>query len=241
MSLKKVTITGADDSTDIQELVALSAEFPFAEWGILVSQTSEGRYRFPSRAWIDRFCSAALDHKLQLSTHVCGRWVRRMFTGDLDWMDLPDIIQITQRVQINTHAEPHVSTTGLIRSLSECDSIGIARATPREFIFQWDGVNNHLTFAAHAYGLKCAALFDTSGGAGVLPTDWPMPAREFWCGYAGGLSADNVSEQIKKIESVCDRDYWIDMERRVRTEDDSALDMSKVRQVFQLSQPVVSP
>jgi hypothetical protein len=33
MNLHTVTITGADDSTDINELVALSAVFPFVEWG----------------------------------------------------------------------------------------------------------------------------------------------------------------------------------------------------------------
>jgi len=156
-----------------------------------------------------------------------------MFVGEVDWMDLPDIIQISQRVQINTHAEPHTSTTGMIASLGSCDSVGIAKATPREFIFQWDGINNHLTFAAHAYGFKVAALFDTSGGAGVLPDVWPGPAKEFWCGYAGGLGPDNVVAQIEKVEQVCQQPYWIDMERRVRVDDDSQLDMSKVRSVLQ--------
>ncbi len=231
--LKKVTITGADDSSDCVELADLSAEFPFVEWGILVSKSSEGHYRFPSRKWINRFCGVALDHKLNLSTHVCGRWVREMFVGEVDWMDLPDVIQVSQRVQINTHAQPHASTTGMIASLGMCDSVGIARATPREFIFQWDGINNHLTFAAHAYGLKVSALFDTSGGAGVLPGDWPHPAKEFWCGYAGGLAPENVMAQIGKVEQVCEGPYWIDMERRVRVEDASRLDMTKVRSVLE--------
>lgn len=51
--LERVTITGADDSTDISQLVELSQEFPFVEWGILVSRRSEGGPRFPSREWID--------------------------------------------------------------------------------------------------------------------------------------------------------------------------------------------
>jgi hypothetical protein len=177
---------------------------------------------------------------MNLSTHVCGRWVRQMFTGELNWLDLPDIIQICQRVQINTHAEPHVSTTGLIKSLDGCNSIASHTTTPKEFIFQWDGVNNHLTFAAHAYALKVAALFDTSGGAGVLPGEWPAPANEFWCGYAGGISPDNVVAQIEKIEQVCAKPYWIDMERRVRTDDDSRLDMGKVRRVLELCEPFIS-
>lgn len=239
MPLKVVTITGADDSTDIEDLVSLSREFPFVEWGILVSQTAEGRYRFPSRKWIDQLVRRVreLREPLKLSTHVCGRWVRRLMVGELDWLELPMIIDITDRIQINTHAEQHASTTGLITSLTDAKSIS-TKEENLEFIFQWDGVNNHLTYAALAYGFKVSALFDTSGGAGQLPSSWPMPAREFPCGYAGGLGPDNVEDQLRIIEQRCiDRDFWIDMERRVRSEDDSRLDLDKVRRVLEESKP----
>lgn len=223
-NLQKVTITGADDSVRVQDLVDLSAEFPFVEWGILVSKKQEGSFRFPSRSWTDAFASHASLNRLNVSTHVCGAWVRQMFIGELNWMDLPNVIQICQRVQINTHAEPHVSTTGLLRSLGQ---------EPRkQFIFQWDGVNNHLTFAARAYGYDAVALFDTSGGAGVLPASWPAPANDFMCGYAGGLGPENVVEQTRRVMNVCRKPFWIDMERRVRTEDDRALDIGKVRDVL---------
>jgi hypothetical protein len=225
MNLKRVTITGADNSTSIQALSELSIEFPFVEWGILVSAKQEGSFRFPGRNWIDRFAAVASLGKLAVSTHVCGRWVREMFKGELDWRDLPSCLDICQRVQINTHAEQHVSTTGLLKSLFD--------EKDKEFIFQWDGVNNHLTYAALAYGLNVSALFDTSGGAGVLPDHWPTPANEFWYGYAGGLGPKNVVAEIRNIELVCPKPFWIDMERRVRTEDDSALNLESVHSVLQ--------
>jgi len=224
VSLHKVTITGADDSTDHAELLALSKEFPFVEWGILVSRRHEGSFRFPGRPWIDRFSAVASLGKLSVSTHMCGAWVRQMFTGELDWRDIPGCVEISQRVQINTHAEPHVSTVGLLKSLGD--------ARDKQFIFQWDGVNNHLTFAALAYGYNVAALFDTSGGAGILPKEWPTPAKEFPCGYAGGLGPLNVVEQVRAIKAVCSKPFWIDMERRVRSDDDSRLDMDAVRKVL---------
>lgn len=224
-NLKRVTITGADDSTDIRQLTELSMEFPFVEWGILVSKRHEGSFRFPGRDWIDRFSAIASFGKMQVSMHVCGLWVRQMFKGELDWRDLPACVEVCQRIQINTHAEAHVSTTGLLKSLFD--------EKDKEFIFQWDGVNDHLVFAALAYGAKVSALFDTSGGAGILPDSWPTPANEFWCGYAGGLGPKNVVNQVRKITSVCGKPFWIDMERRVRTEDDSALDMIAVRNVLQ--------
>lgn len=55
----------------------------------------------------------------------------------------------------------------------------------------------------------------------------------FWCGYAGGIGPENVVEQIGNIESVCNQAYWIDMERRVRADDDSYLNMAKVRRVLE--------
>ena len=153
--------------------------------------------------------------------------------GELNWADLPVWINIAQRVQINTHAERHVSTTGLISSLLESPN-------DPEFIFQWDGVNDHLTHAVHARSITVSALFDTSGGAGVLPSEWPQSDQPFWCGYAGGLGPANVVEQIEKIEARSPRPYWIDMERRVRVDDDSSLNMMAVRSVLEQCAPLIA-
>lgn len=228
IALKHVTITGADDSTSIAHMQELSERYPFVEWGVLVSLRQESSPRFPGRNWIDRLMAVAGSANVNLSTHVCGRWVREMLVGDLDWEELPSCIQTCQRIQINTHAERHVSTLAMMAKLYE--------KRQKQFIFQWDGINNHLTTAASCYGINVAALFDTSGGAGVVPASWPNPARDFPCGFAGGLGPDNVVEQLGKIAAVCPRNYetWIDMERRVRTEDDSSLDMAKVERVLSL-------
>lgn len=235
MKLKTVTITGADDNTDIQQMMDLSAEFPFVEWGILISKkrSVNGFARYPSYKWVELLISNSLASKnrLHISTHVCGSWVKDMLVGDLDWRDLPWCYEYGQRIQINTHGEPHVSTTGLLRSLFAFKKT--------EFIFQWDGVNNLLPYAVLAYGCKVSALFDRSGGAGVLPDRWERPSNEFWCGYAGGLGPDNVVDQVKNIELVCDKPYWIDMETRVRTADDK-LDMNKVREVLESMKPFVA-
>ena len=54
------------------------------------------------------------------------------------------------------------------------------------------------------------------------------------CGYAGGLGPDNVVEQVQKISQHVDpsASIWIDMERRVRSDDDKWLDLGKVRTVL---------
>lgn len=216
MKCTGVTITGADDSTDIGQLVEWSKRFPFVEWGILVSASREGSARFPSRPWISAFATAVGENMLQASTHLCGRWVRSLLIGELNWNEVPVIARVAQRVQINTHAVIHAVSAEMFRNL---DLLG-----RKQFIFQADGVNANHAPACIGKGIDAAILFDTSGGAGEVPGSWPAQHESVPCGYAGGLGPHNVVQQLAKIEAATTRPYWIDMERRVRVEDDSRLD-----------------
>ena len=241
--LQKVTITGADDRTPVGSLIALSLEFPFVEWGILVSESQTGNYRFPSREWIAEFV-AALTRPINVSTHICGKWVRQLLVGEIDWQELPPVVAMGQRVQINTHGQAHFSS---MKMLNKFASVPHAwRMTEKEFIFQWDGVNDHLAFGADHWakdqgGFTVSALYDTSAGAGEMPESWDPPVADFMCGYAGGISPENVKSVLNELtDEIClSRDYWIDMERRVRTIDDSRLDLSKVRDVLEQAAPYV--
>ena len=83
MAIKKiiniVTITGADDSIDPIELCKIADEFPFVEWGILLSKSSVGNPRFPSYNWLGELLKLQSYNdvkKMSLSGHICGRLVR---------------------------------------------------------------------------------------------------------------------------------------------------------------------
>jgi phosphoribosylanthranilate isomerase len=103
----------------------------------------------------------------------------------------------------------------------------------KEVIFQFDGVNELLLKTAIQKELNCSTLFDLSHGAGVLPESWPKPIEGLRCGYAGGLSPDNVEQQIEKLHSlVGDYFLWIDMETHIRSDSDSKFDLDKVRSVL---------
>jgi hypothetical protein len=146
--LDRVTITGADDSIKPEDLVPLSKEFPFVEWGILASDhatiKSGGRQRYPSPAWIQ-----SLQNQLwtggvpRLSLHINGQWVRDLLLGKLTipgWLPW-----LFARIQLNFHAERN-----------ECDPHAFLRAMSliygRQFIFQVDGRlgNKHLAAAVAA-------------------------------------------------------------------------------------------
>lgn len=224
-------------------MVSLSLLHSHLEIAILINNRTATRLvgspRWPGRAWVDELTSVTRRKHLQLSMHLCGEPVRQLLTGELDWSGLTSLVHVAQRVQINTHAEPHISTVSMLRSLQEGADI-VRRDIDRQFIFQWDQVNNHLVYMPHHYDHNVAVLFDYSHGAGILPGMWPDYMDDLPCGYAGGLGPDNLAEQLPLIQDAsAGNDFWIDMETRVRTDDGSRLDLVKVQRALELTAPLI--
>lgn len=235
MKLDRVTITGADDSIDPEQLLVLSREFPFVEWGILFSHKQQGVARFPTHDWISRLSSELDSAKqdIKLCAHLCGtHWVRNfVMSGVFLFSDFyQDIWPIIHRVQLNFHAQKHKVCPEAIKRINN---------SGRQFIVQYDGVNDN-ALTDLLTGNSIVPLFDTSGGIGILPDKWPVPIREY-CGYAGGLGPDNIVEQLDKIEEVAgDNRIWIDMETKVRSDDNRVLDLARVRKILEITSKYIS-
>ena len=230
--LKKVTVTGADDTTDIEEMVTIQKEYPFVEWAILVSAGRKSP-RFPSMDWIK-----ALSGKgLKLSLHLCGRYVNEILAGDMSFIafHLSEVWNMFDRVQINTHGISHeADLPGMVILMNNFSG--------KEFIFQFDNQNSATVDYARAAGVKCSALFDLSHGDGILPSEWPKPIANIPCGYAGGLSPENVTSQLDNIKSLIGSEkIWIDAETHLRTYADhkDIFDLNKVRSFLSASKPYV--
>lgn len=231
MPLVKVTATGPDDTTPLRRVITLLHRYPKAEFGILVSSSQKGLSRFPSEEWIDKMYEAAIAEKVlgRFSMHVCGKYVRELLSGNcVNVKKLLDRYKgMFSRAQINTHGEKQIVNLLLLE-----DELRVLEHLGVEFIFQRDGVNDHIFDTLCQRGWTfVSTLFDLSAGAGILPQSWPPPIPGRFCGYAGGLSPDNVEENIKKIEKVCKRDYWIDAEGRLMA-DDGHINMSVVNDFF---------
>ncbi|MDD4970858.1 MAG: hypothetical protein PHT07_15630 [Paludibacter sp.] len=228
--ITKVTITGADDSISPSALLPLNDKYPFVEWGILVSQRRFGTNRYPSTGWVSGLVKMKRSFpEVKLSCHLCGKFVRELVAGNTNGIaDLDTIWNIFDRIQINFHA---------IRHTVHKSMIDVLKLFPeKEFIFQYDDVNNFAVHFAHESGIKCSALFDASGGAGILPENWPEPLNDIKCGYAGGISPENIEKQIQLIQGITgDRETWIDMETHVRSDNDMKFDLVKVEQCLEIS------
>lgn len=238
MKLDRVTITGADDSTNPDALINLSKEFPFVEWGILFSVSHQGEPRYPSEAWMGKLLSAVDrqvlgedDSMMKFAAHLCGRWVRDLvLDGKLTFKDqsLKDSWSYFQRVQLNFHAHKHPPCSAFISAIKPYEK--------REFIFQMDGVNDVLWKGTRDKVASAVPLFDRSGGAGVVPKSWPRAYPGVYNGYAGGLGPETLEEELAKIAVAAGPErIWIDMETRVRSADDKSLDILKVRKVLEIA------
>jgi len=232
MKIDRVTLTGANDKTNIQDLIALSKDYPFAEWGILLSKSSEGSPRFPSLKWMEQLNNH--DNELNLSGHLCGRWVRDIVRlGQLSFVQERHMIwSAFKRIQINFHGEQ------LTVSDKFYDLLGYLKNFDKQFIFQMDIENDELFYDALKAGVNAVPLFDTSHGAGISPDSWPAVIENVYCGYAGGLSPENLKSELDKIANVVgDKTIWIDAETKVRSDNDLTFDLAKVEAFLKIAEP----
>lgn len=216
MKINTVTVTGADDTFTIGEMESLARDFPFVEFAILLSRKylPEGTIRFPSAAWLKKLQDIAPEVKL--AGHICGEWVKEIYDGKWPIEELtavlgPNFFERIDRWQLNTHARKHIASDGFFDSLSN---------GPKTVIFQNDKRSTTLSNINEAIqrGVKnIAALYDLSHGTGVLPTAWEAPLEGIQCGYAGGLSPENVREQCDKLAKLVQVPIWIDAETHLRS------------------------
>lgn len=238
MILDRVTLTGADESVDPADLLRLSREFPFVEWGILYG-SKEGTPRYPASEWRSQLAKVAMGavaevRPMRLSAHLCSRWVRDFVLEGRYTFGQRLEEPIYARVQLNFHAYHHPADPSFVAA-------ALRLSEWKEIIFQLDEVNDDLWKSSREKGIRAVPLFDTSGGAGILPHSWPKPYANVYCGYAGGLGPDNLVEQLRAIstQAIGAVPVWVDMETRVRSEGDAVFDLDKCRRVLEAAAPFV--
>lgn len=224
--LSCVAITGPDDAVNIGDLNAMAEQFPYVEWALLCEPEAAGTARAPSFEWIDEFMREAKGHR---AVHMCTSALIGLSNGEEKFRR---IVAGFDRIQLNfkyRDAGDSVNLPGLVAQVKSFPD--------KTFIFQYGGKYMKLLSAFKGCG-NMALLFDASAGSGTLPGSWPAPVEGFVCGYAGGLSPDNVVAQIRAIAKAAPGyTTWIDMESGVRTND--VFDLTKVRCVLEAAAPYI--
>ena len=233
--IRTVTVTGADDSIKPKELIPIAKEYPFVEFGILLSKKQQGYKRFPSRNWWEELYILWRNKKLALSGHLCGEWVRKLCLGVPSFFEeFGYTWRMFNRFQLNFHAEHHPVDNKKFSDLIRQYYHG------KPIIFQMDGINEKIFYSLDArWGIAVFPLFDQSGGTGLLPGEWPKQPPNQYCGYAGGLSPDNIQQEMERISKVATGSIWIDAETLLRSENDMVFDLEKVRRFLEAAKPWV--
>lgn len=228
MQLTRISFTGADDKVNPDELLKISLDFPLVEWAILFSQSKEGEQRYPTKEWRNRLYEATPN--TFKAAHLCGTPMLSAFANADE--NLKGELTNFQRAQLNfnsKHVKPHV-LEGLIKNVKE-STFKYKGEYPIQIITQHNHSNQetHELFRSDNH----VVLFDASGGHGVALSDIPTPIKGIRCGYAGGLSPDNMYEILTNLQThLGETPIWIDMESGVRTNNE--FDLGKVREVIQI-------
>ena len=94
MIIDKISFTGADNKTHIQELQNLQSQYPTIEWALLYFPERDGLARNPTLDWRQKFYQAQLPSAM----HLCGTGINQFADGN---SQLLREIENFQRVQIN--------------------------------------------------------------------------------------------------------------------------------------------
>jgi phosphoribosylanthranilate isomerase len=231
--IERVTITGADDKVSHEEIIKISEQFHFVEWGILLSPGRTGGQRFPTLNWIKELKEKVGDKKIKFSAHLCGDYTKEMLeTGDNPLIQRNDKFQeigdLFKRVQLNFNASKHTVCEGFY------DFIKKYGGDKTNFIIQTNKDNQNVCEEIILRQIPVHFLWDSSGGRGVANnSDWALPFLQHFTGYAGGLNPDNLKEKLDKFFQQSDADVWIDTESGVRTNNE--LDLNKVVKFLEIA------
>lgn len=229
MKLKHITFTGIDEKTSLLAIDEISRqENNNIEWGVLYSTSEKFKdgfaNRYPSVKWFDKNIYTIKrikeETKCSFALHVCGKAVKDLLNNED--LFLEKIIPYFNRVQLNFVYKKNQLEL-LDRLMKKFPTI--------VFITQYNSANKDLH--NDIKNKNHEVLHDFSGGNGIETKKWDFPQSDKVWGYAGGISANNIKGLITFFDAIVDKQYWLDMENSVRTND--FLDIEKVKEVIKAS------
>lgn len=253
--LVRQTITGADDSVDHATLLAMSRQYPFVEWGCLISNGMWGKPKHPSREWYAKLAQEKMKPENVavhdgFSVHICDDWVLALAeTGCREVFEQAGKeLSNCNRIQLNftrSILSGKLNKHKLFAALFDL-SWRVPGTPQPTFIFQLPTFSVSqlaLVDEALAAGIQAEPFFDLSSGRGVVPESWPLPhvGRLQCFGYSGGLGPDNLMHHLGLLSEMAAGQlgnppfhYWVDMETRVRCAQNK-FDLDKCKTVLDIA------
>lgn len=221
MRLRYITCSDPRENLNPKDVIDLLKISPLAELGVQ-AHPSAMSFGCPRFDWLKKLLDMAKDLQtpINLALHVNYKWCDKICMGKIPGeikfflnkrhsiTHKPLIARIQLNIGDGTYEFYPQNLSNVICGMQQ----------DYEFIFPF---NNRVKKRIELLPRKSKfnLLFDGSYGAGIPPEKWEKPAydnRQF--GYAGGLSPDNVYENLNKISNILPKDYetWIDAEGQLR-------------------------
>lgn len=237
MNLEKITCSDMREYNEIDDIINLGKTYPMAEFAIQAHPSKFSGW-MPRYVWFDTLMHAAKMNNINLAMHVNAEWRTEICRGNIPYeikrmwnLQRANGMPVIGRVQINING-------GKESFRFYADRVAdIIRAYPNiEFVFQYTPRQRARLKKLDATGAPFSMLFDASGGRGISPLAWHAPvSKNHKMGYSGGLSPENVAENLDKINLVLPTDYntWIDAEGKLKDPDTKQFDVARAEKYIQ--------
>ena len=219
MIINKVTFTGIDNNTPIEELQKIQKIYPHTEFGVLIA-SEPGKNKQPT----DSYITNLKDKGLKLSLHLCSEHAKNILTdGRLDIKyDFFDRYQINFNFNHNEHNLNHYYKL-------------INKFKNKKFILQTN-FSNEIFIEKIINTTKTDntnILYDSSGGRGIEIKQIKPPYKNIYTGYSGGINPNNINDICKQITFHKNDDrIWIDIQSGARTNNE--FDLEKVIKMLKI-------
>ena len=232
MFLKTIVCSGINEKNEIKDAVEFLKTYQGVEFGVQCSPKKAG-YGTPRFEWIDTLASKLCEQKMcgRLALHLNEGFAVSICEGVIP-PEISDLLQKTNaigRLQLNFKIGREVFGNNQIAPDLEKLATSMAQLTDHDIILSASKANLALIAKMYHQGFKFDALFDDSFGEGIQPKAWSKPLFEdVFQGYAGGLSPENIQEELEKISKVATGNIFIDAEGKLKQ--DGAFSFARAEQ-----------
>lgn len=232
INIVKVSCCGANELLNLDETVLFLKNNPNAELGIGISK-EKCSIASPRFNWICELQNRLIPTKntQQLAFHINGRWsIEILKSGEIP-LELKHLLKHNKesaRIQLNFvgsgFSANNVSPLPMTRLIRKLSKSGLGK-----FILPYNKDSQEFISSLSQLTSQFDILYDSSFGFGKQAENYYSLFPNQLQGYAGGLSADNIQEEIIKIENVQEKttSIWVDAEGKLRRNDCNKLDLNK--------------